>query len=626
MTLFDFAKNNIIRDKRNYVFYFLNCVFSVFVFFLFTVLSFHPTMSVIDTQSTMGMILIVGELISIVFSLSFISYSAGAFIKSRKKQFGLITILGASKKQLNRLIFIENILIGILAIFVGIFFGMVFSKMFLDIVARIIGVSDFDFYFPVLAILTTILIFSIVFLCVASIVPRMIRKNEIIKLLKEEKKDEKKAPLKIALISVILIGLLLLTIYSAFPDLFQILSNMMLFPVLMALLVFLFTYVVIGYGMLFFLGRSSKQNISLIFKGELRAKMRSNLKVMTFSTILYAITFFSMIVLFSMSSNVKEETQKIMPYAMSCNTWEEKISIEDDAKQIDEILKEQKGYKRLNIHLYSLPDNPRSTIMSESAYNHIMDFMNRDTIELDGNDAYMVAGSYGDVIDSIPSETNKYLLNNEIKLEVMGYTSENVFLTGFVNSITVLDDEYFEMISPELVQKTMYLFDYLDWETNQAVVDKIMDQFEDKIENREINIIDAYRYYQTSKLQNNLTLYVGSMLCFTFILAIGSFIYSRLYTGLEAESAKFKGIVKIGLSKKELRKILYRETALLLVIPFVFALFYLWVGILITDKYVFVSNIPTGVIGSIILIIIQIILYVIVSFTYKNAFFEKVYE
>lgn len=583
-------------------------------------------MSVIDTQSTMGMILIVGELISIVFSLSFISYSAGAFIKSRKKQFGLITILGASKKQLNRLIFIENILIGILAIFVGIFFGMVFSKMFLDIAARIIGVSDFDFYFPVLAILTTILIFSIVFLCVASIVPRMIRKNEIIKLLKEEKKDEKKAPLKIALISVILIGLLLLTIYSAFPDLFQILSNMMLFPVLMALLVFLFTYVVIGYGMLFFLGRSSKQNISLIFKGELRAKMRSNLKVMTFSTILYAITFFSMIVLFSMSSNVKEETQKIMPYAMSCNTWEEKISIEDDAKQIDEILKEQKGYKRLNIHLYSLPDNPRSTIMSESAYNHIMDFMNRDTIELDGNDAYMVAGSYGDVIDSIPSETNKYLLNNEIKLEVMGYTSENVFLTGFVNSITVLDDEYFEMISPELVQKTMYLFDYLDWETNQAVVDKIMDQFEDKIENREINIIDAYRYYQTSKLQNNLTLYVGSMLCFTFILAIGSFIYSRLYTGLEAESAKFKGIVKIGLSKKELRKILYRETALLLVIPFVFALFYLWVGILITDKYVFVSNIPTGVIGSIILIIIQIILYVIVSFTYKNAFFEKVYE
>lgn len=626
MTLFDFAKNNIIRDKRNYVFYFLNCVFSVFVFFLFTVLSFHPTMSVIDTQSTMGMILIVGELISIVFSLSFISYSAGAFIKSRKKQFGLITILGASKKQLNRLIFIENILIGMLAIFVGIFFGMVFSKMFLDIAARIIGVSDFDFYFPVLAILTTILIFSIVYLCVASIVPRMIRKNEIIKLLKEEKKDEKKAPLKISLISMILIGSLLLTIYKAFPDLFQILSNMMLFPVLMALLVFLFTYVFIGYGMLFFLGGSSKQNISLIFKGELRAKMRSNLKVVTFSTILYAITFFSMIVLFSMSSNVKEETQKIMPYAMSCNTWEENISIEDDAKQIDEILKEQKGYKRLNIHLYSLPDNPRAAIISESEYNHIMDFMNRETIELVENDAYMVAGSYGDVIDSIPSETNKYLLDNEIKLEVMGYTSENVFLTGLVNSITVLDDEYFEMISPKLVQKTMYLFDYLDWETNQAIVDKIMNQFEDKTENREINIIDAYGYYQTSKLQNNLILYVGSMLCFTFILAIGSFIYSRLYTGLEAESEKFKGIVKIGLSKKELRKILYRETALLLVIPFVFALFYLWISILITDKYVFVSNIPTGVIGSIILIIIQIILYVIVSVTYKNAFFEKVYE
>lgn len=61
MTLFDFARKNISRDRRNYIFYFVNCVFSVFVFFLFTVLSFHPAMSIVDKQSTMGLILIAGE-------------------------------------------------------------------------------------------------------------------------------------------------------------------------------------------------------------------------------------------------------------------------------------------------------------------------------------------------------------------------------------------------------------------------------------------------------------------------------------------------------------------------------------------------------------------------------------
>ena len=69
MTLFDFARKNISRDRRSYIFYFVNCVFSVFVFFLFTVLSLHPAMSVIDTDSTMGLILLLGEVVSIGFSV-----------------------------------------------------------------------------------------------------------------------------------------------------------------------------------------------------------------------------------------------------------------------------------------------------------------------------------------------------------------------------------------------------------------------------------------------------------------------------------------------------------------------------------------------------------------------------
>ena len=159
MTLFDFARKNISRDRRNYIFYFLNCVFSVFVFFLFTVLSFHPAMSVIDTDSTMGLILLLGEVVSIGFSVCFISYSVTCFLKRRSKQFGLITILGASKKQLNKLIFLENMIVGFVSIITGIILGLVFSKFFLDIANKVIGVSDFVFYFPMQAIVVTVIAF-----------------------------------------------------------------------------------------------------------------------------------------------------------------------------------------------------------------------------------------------------------------------------------------------------------------------------------------------------------------------------------------------------------------------------------------------------------------------------------
>lgn len=172
MTLFDFAYKNICRDRRNYIYYFVNGIFSVVVFFLFTVLSFHPAMMIVDRNSTMGMLLIVGEVISIGFSFCFTSYSVGCFLKARSRQFGLITILGASKKQLNRLVFLENMIVEIASIITGILLGMVFSKFFLDIANKVIGVTDFTFYVPVHAIIVTVVVFGLVFMSIAFFTPK----------------------------------------------------------------------------------------------------------------------------------------------------------------------------------------------------------------------------------------------------------------------------------------------------------------------------------------------------------------------------------------------------------------------------------------------------------------------
>lgn len=626
MTLFDFALNNIIRDRRNYLYYFINCVFSVFVFFLFTVLSFHPAMNVIDTHSTMGMILIVGELISIFFSLCFISYSAGCFLKSRSKQFGLITIIGASKRQLNRLIFLENIIVGFFSIITGILLGLVFSKFFLDIANKIIGVSDFVFYIPIAAIITTIIVFGFVFLLIAYFTPKFIRKKEIIKLFKVEIVGEKPVYLfPFACITFLSItGLVILYIFQ--KDLFESLTETIFFPVLLAIIVLMFTLLSFGYGLKLFINHSNlNNNIGMLYSGELKSKMRSNLRVMTISTILYSISFFAIIVLFSLSSNVKTETEKIMPYAISYNAWTENVNVEADAAKINSILSNQEGYKTINFNLYSLPDDSRTAIMPETEYNQIMKFLDRDIIEIDTNEVYLVAGNVGDKLQVIPYKIENYVNSYGLNLKVAGFTEENILLSGFVNSISVLNDADFEKVNDNLSYKSIYSFDYKDWETTSNVVEQITQTFEKKINEGQINIIDAYGYYQSSLLQNNLTLYIGSMLCFTFILAVASFIYSRLYSELELECKKYKGIVKIGLSKRELSNLLNKELILVLIVPFMIALVYLWIGVIISEKYMIVSNIPVCIISTIILFIVQIILYLILNNAYKNAVFEKVY-
>lgn len=293
MTLFEFAWKNISRDKRNYIYYFVNCVCSVFVFFLFSVLSFHPALKVIDTDSAMGLTLAVGEVVSVSFSICFISYSMRCFLKNRSRQMGLITILGASKKQLNRLVFMENMLVGILSIVTGILFGMVFSRFFLDIANRMIGVSDFVFYFPVQAILLTVVVMGVVFFSIAYFTPKFIRKKEVVKLLKAQSKDDKPQKLFSTLVSFLILAPILLWVFVGKSAFARSMHESLFLPFLLVIVAVLGTYLLVSFGMRLWLTFQFKShsNVRLLCIGDQRAKLKTNVQGMTISAFLYTVAF-----------------------------------------------------------------------------------------------------------------------------------------------------------------------------------------------------------------------------------------------------------------------------------------------------------------------------------------------
>ena len=628
MTLFEFAWKNISRDKRNYIYYFANCVFSVFVFFLFSVLSFHPALEVIDTDSTMGLTLAVGEAVSVAFSICFISYSMRCFLKNRSRQLGLITILGASKKQLNRLVFMENMLVGILSIVTGILFGMVFSKFFLDIANRMIGVSEFVFYFPVQAILLTVVVMGVVFFGIAYFTPKFIRKKEIVKLLKEEAKDDKQQKLVPALVFFLILAPILLWALTGKSDFARSMQESFFLPFLLIIAAVLGTYLLLSFGMRLWLGvqRKSRSNVRLLCIGDQRAKLKTNAQSMTISALLYAAAFFAVIVLFSMSTNVKSETEKILPYAMTYNTWTEDANAPYDLAVIEDELRDLPGYKTADIHLWYPNSESRSPIMSQSDYNQIMDFLGREPVFVSDTGVYLVTGNADEVLKAVPSSTQDFLQSNHLSLSVEGHSDQVITLTGFTNGICVVSDDVFASLKPQLAEKIITAFLYDNWENNSESPDAIFTALETTLEKGDANVVSAYRYYRSSQIQNNLTLYIGGMLSFVFLLAVASFIYSRLYSELDAECRKFKGIVKIGLSRKELSMVLSRFIFLILCVPFGLALAYLWIGVFITEQFALVSTIPVALGFTAILIVLQIVLYLWIKTSYRKTVFKQVFE
>lgn len=628
MTLFEFAWKNISRDKKNYISYFINCMFSVFVFFLFSVLSFHPALEVIDVHSSMGLTLAAGEAVSVAFSICFISYSMGCFLKNRSRQLGLITILGASKKQLNRLVFMENMLVGILSIVTGILFGLVFSKFFLDIANRIIGVSEFVFYFPAQAILLTVVVMGLVFFGIAYFTPKFIRKKEVVKLLKAEAKDDKPQRLIPALVSFLILAPISLWALVGKSDFARSMQESFFLPFLLLIAAGLGTYLLFSFGMQLWLTLQSKSrsNVRLLCIGDQRAKLKTNTQSMTISALLYAAAFFAVIILFSLSTNVKSETEKIIPYAMTYNTWTEDGSAAQDLAIIENELQDLPGYKKVDIHLWYPHADSRSPIMPQSGYNQIMDFLGREPVSISDTGIYLVTGNANQILKAVPSATEDFLRANHLSLSVAGSSDNVITLTGFTSGICVVSDAVFASLKPQLNEKIITAFSYDNWENNSESPDAIFAALETTLQQGNVNVVSAYRYYRSSQIQNNLTLYIGGILSFVFLLAVASFIYSRLYSELDAECRKLKGIVKIGLSRKELSMVLSHFIFLILCVPFGLALVYLWIGVFITEEFALVSTIPVALGFTAILIVLQIVLYLWIKTSYQKTVFQQVFE
>ena len=133
------------------------------------------------------------QFVIVLFSFFFLLYSLGTFLNVRKQQFGVLTVLGISKKQLKRLLFTENIHNWNTGYFLVYKAGLS-SNFFLLVTSKLTGAKGLYLYWPTKAIIVTTLTFIILFFIVSTFTPMFIRTRKTIRLIKVTKKETKKKP------------------------------------------------------------------------------------------------------------------------------------------------------------------------------------------------------------------------------------------------------------------------------------------------------------------------------------------------------------------------------------------------------------------------------------------------
>ncbi|MCT2535331.1 ABC transporter permease [Aquibacillus koreensis] len=580
MTFRQFAFNNVLRNKRLYIAYFLSSMFTVMVVFTFAIFAFHPAFSegTINQNVLLGMSVAGG--IIYVFSFFFVLYSMSSFLQSRKKEFGLLIMLGASNKQIRLMVFLENILIGFFATVGGILTGLVFAKAILLVAENVLIISEtLDFYIPTLAIVVTFVSFIFLFFCISIFVSFILRTNKLVDLIKGDKKS--KGEPKASIILSVLAALLLIGGYGTAISVEGVYVVYAMIPVV--IVVTLGTYLLFT-QLSVFLIRLLKNNTSIFWRktnmllfSDLSFRLKDNARTFFMVAIISTVAFSAIGSLYGFQSIINGTKD---PYSITYSPFlnDSKAIIEEDTNKINAILQEENidaEMESLELNYYEIAEE-NALIISASDYNRFASLIVDKELHPEENEAVVVeqSGEAGGIVEDGP-KASEWLMEANVQLEDGQELQPKRIVASSVLPTTsdgyyVVNDKDFERLGPPERKDHS-----VAWKLEEGQKDQIIEAGR-KINNLEGDLqyktfIVDYTIYEINKAYGPI-LFIGLFIGIVFFVSAGSFLYFRLFTDLDEEKRKFQAIAKIGLTQSELEKVVNQQVAILFFSPIIVAL------------------------------------------------------
>ncbi|WP_188456809.1 FtsX-like permease family protein [Virgibacillus oceani] len=583
MTFKQFAFNNVKRNTRQYLSYFLSCMFAVTVFFMYAVIVFHPDIQEAEFRDVVQRGILLSEAIIYIFSFLFVLFSTGSFINSRKKQYGVLTTLGISKSQLNRMLILENTIIGVTSIAAGLLLGALLTKLFLMIFQQILGLDQIlPFYLSLKAIGITVILFFIMFEVNSLAVVWTLRTNSIMEVFRGAK-GPKKTPKFSWILSLLGIGLIGSGYYLAYTaNVMTIIIYMV--PILMLVIpgtYFLFTQFSIAFITLLKRKNGFYYNkLNLLTVSELAYKLKDNSRTLFIVAILSAVAFTSSGVLYGLFQGVEDEAKRFVPQDATLNSKgnenadkiEKEIDLVENAFQEKGIAFDSKLIRTTQAQIYSNDKNWDEVwvqIYSYSDYAAITRLHGHSVpFEVDDDEMVISKQEFALPDDekilpgklTIKSENNSATFKtNAAKLGL----NQNIYTTFDVVVSDTMFKKFFQTAEANEVYSN-YAMEIPNWKAHKEDISQIFSHVDRKIAHPD----SKAEYYLMMKEGLSYLFFFGIFISVLFFLAAGSILYFRMYQDMDKDLHYYHSLYRIGFTDKEMKKIATRQLGFLFFIPF----------------------------------------------------------
>lgn len=585
MALFNITFRNIKRNFHNYLIYFVSMVFCIMIYYTFTSIQYNKQVADLAAESMkVSTAFGAASIVIAVFVAMFIWYSNSFFTKRRKKEVALYSMLGVKKKQIGRMLFYENIVMGALALVGGILIGTLFSKLFVMILIHIMSFDvNVEFAISIKAIINTIIVFLVIFIVASLHSYGLIYRFQLIELFKSEKVAQKqpKASLVLALLSIIFIGT---GYYMSLTFKFDSLSKLLVILVSTVIGTYMFFS-----SLIIFIVKLSKKNKIKYFRGlnmiatsQLLYRIKANGRSLATIAVLSATTITAMGTATSLYYDQINSINKLTPFSYDYKSSGK--SMDEQIKQIINKYQSNKIKSSTNSEFMIIdskwPDiskmkmNPvkdsKSFVISESTMKQLSKARGVDyNISLNSDEVLFFMITYSDKVMGNPVGKNIELKIKDKKVPL----KIKDFKEGLLTNVLSVNDVYMQdtVVVTDEVYNKLYDKDKAVKRTfinieNQRESKDLTGEIEKTLGSNE-DLASYYGYYRSTMTNMGIIIFLASFIGFVFLICTGSIIFFKQLSEASEDKDRYDILKKIGVKKSEIRISIAKQMAFIFALP-----------------------------------------------------------
>ena len=644
MNYFSMALNNIRKKSESYFSYFLSTTFAVSIFYIFCSIYYNPAFMKFHT-GTMKIELIfkASAFVVLAFSGVFVYYANSLFIKSRKKEIAIYSLLGMKKKEIGNLLFLETLIVGIGSVITGIFFGCLFGRSFSMLLMKLMlgGApgNELSFHLTWQPGVISFGVFLILFMLNAISSFRSIYRSSLMELLSAEKTGEvaPKFSWRSAVLSVLLIGMAYAVFlrFNGDEGALQLLKP----SIAAAVLLIIGTWLLFQNAVIFLLSKC-RGNDKIYLKtnnfvsiSQLIYRIKANANLFSVIALLSAFTITMMSTVISFYISLQNSMGIYAPYSYLCRNVDDsvkediwKLIKQDKSVQVDAVTdwKVQAtqgaldGYKTDTNSEYgkvesAVGENFTLDVLPFSVYQKIV----KDTAakEADGNKGaiYVSELKQGECLFLDGNYSHDYSDQAAGKnIQVKTDQGEKAFRIAQVSlykymgaahartTVVLADEDYADFFrDTDRYESNQYLGIRVEKPLAAGGFYERLNQMV-PADHRDRSYLE---YHQLLFNMYGAYIFIGIFLRVLFLMAAGSIIFYKQLMEARDDEGRYEILRKIGMSRREVTVSVSRQIAAVFLLPFAVALLHCVILLFAYRNMVYTIAVDTPVVTYALMVV-----------------------